>query len=97
MTLGTREEARKQVLRTETLSYSRDLFPVTWNDHNVILLKNYLFRTSEGRLFVELDLHCTKCTQNCAIRNTIDTPSNEHIRTIKLIPLGFFYTHKCKR
>lgn len=95
MTLGTRKQARTEIQRTERLSYNRDLFPLLWNGHNVVLLKNYMYRTIEGKLFVELDLHCTKCRDNCAIRNTIDMPSNEHIQTIKLIPIGYFYTRKC--
>jgi len=95
MTLGTREEARKEIQETERLSYDRDSFPVTWNGHNVILLKNYMYTTSENHLFVELDLYCTKCRDNCAIRDTIYMPSNAHIATIKLIPLGHFYMNKC--
>jgi hypothetical protein len=97
MTLGTRKQAKIEIQRTERLSYNREMFPLSWNGHNAVLLKNYMYRTDEGKLLVELDVYCNKCRDNCAIRDTIDMPSNEHIRAIKVIPIGYFYTHNCKK
>ena len=95
MVQRARKERRRRMIKTAVSAYDRMSFPITWNDHTVLILTNYLYETDEGRMFVNLDLYCRDCEESEQVTGAADSLSETQIDMLKLIPLGHFFVTGC--
>jgi hypothetical protein len=95
MTLGTSADLDERLSEAEKFAYDRDMFPLQWNGHRLVLVDNDGYFVDPGRIHYHLTVICRKCHESNSIRGTARFDDPEKIRMVKTVPLGPFFLDRC--
>jgi len=96
MTLGTRKEAREEILETETYAFCRSHFPMEIQEHEVRILKNKFYMRDDGRLRVRILLECLHCyLESDSISETVPMMNTNKREMVILYSLSNFFSSDC--
>lgn len=83
---------------SEEKGFNRTMFPISINEHELILLYNQLYVTDENRLHIRLQLFCAHCQEEYVIRGKLPaeyTDFTYRAGVAKFMLLGYFQRHDC--
>jgi hypothetical protein len=96
---GSKSQLEEKLDDVEKFGFERKNFPLSYNGHEIDLLRNDSYETSDGRIMYDFTLYCHVCKIESGISERFPHDADnelEHVVAAKLAVFGDFYGTTCK-